>query len=225
MLAFLIVLFGAGTLQYVFEREAQPDSFGSIPAALWWTIVTLTTTGYGDVVPATLPGRVLAGAVMVCGIAVFGLWAGILASSFSEELRRRDFLRAWDLVARVPFLHALGAGAIADVSRLLRPQEVGAGTAVVRRGQRGDCMFFIVDGEVEVALDRGPLRLGSGDFFGEIALVTAGPRSATVSATRPTTLLVLDVADFRELAARRPELTAAVEAEAARRLVPAAPPR
>jgi voltage-gated potassium channel len=217
LIAFLIILLSAGTLQYVVEREAQPDAFGSIPSALWWTIVTLTTTGYGDAVPSTFLGRVLAGVVMVCGIGIFALWAGILGSSFADEIRRRDFLKTWDLVAKVPLFHDVGAATIAEMTRLLRPREVAAGAAVVRRGQPGDAMYFVVEGEVEIGLDQ-PVRLGPGAFFGEIALITGAPRTATVVATRTTILLALDLADFRDLAARRPELREVIDAEAERRL-------
>ena len=123
LLGFGIVLLVAASLAYFLERDAQPAVFGSIPAALWWAIVTLTTTGYGDVAPQTPPGRMLAGIVMVSGILVFALWAGILATGYAEETRRREFLRTWDLVAKVPFFHNVGAAVIAEVARLLRPRE------------------------------------------------------------------------------------------------------
>jgi voltage-gated potassium channel len=218
LLAFAIVFVGAATLQYLFERDAHPEAFGSIPSALWWAIVTLTTTGYGDTVPITVAGRILAGLVMICGIAVFALWAGILASGFYDELRRRNFVKTWDLVAKVPLFRDVGAGTIADMARLLRPREVSPGTAVVRRGEAGDAMYFIVDGEVEVLVDPRPVRLGPGDFFGEIALVTSRPRTSTVIARQMTMLLALDLADFLELAARRPELRDIIDREAQRRL-------
>jgi voltage-gated potassium channel len=217
LLAFLIVLLLAATGAYLFEREAQPAAFGSIPAALWWAITTLTTTGYGDEIPSTPPGRLLAGIVMIGGIAVFALWAGILASGFAQELRRREFLRTWDLVARVPLFAAVGAGTIAEVTRLLRPRDLAAGRVVMRRDEPGDCMCFIVEGEVEIRLARHPVRLGPGGFFGELALITGAPRVASVVTVQPTRLLVLDVADFRGLAGARPELSQAIHAEARRR--------
>jgi voltage-gated potassium channel len=217
LLAFLIALFLAATLAHLVERDAQPDAFGSLPKALWWAITTLTTTGYGDAVPITAVGRTLAGLVMMCGILVFALWAGILATGFSEEVRRREFLRTYDLVHKVPFFHDLGAPLIAEVARLLKPREFPAGGTVVRRGQPGDCMYFIVSGEIEVRTEPKPLHLHAGSFFGEIALLTGGPRTATALATKHTILLVLDIADFRELAARRPELAKAIQDEAARR--------
>src|SRR3984893_17374546 len=90
LLGFGILLLLAASLAYLLERSTQPDAFGSIPAALWWAIVTMTTTGYGDVIPHTVLGRMLSGIVMVSGILVFALWAGILAMGFAEETRRRE---------------------------------------------------------------------------------------------------------------------------------------
>jgi voltage-gated potassium channel len=191
--------------------------FSSIPAALWWAIVTLTTTGYGDVTPLTPLGRMLAGIVMVSGILVFALWAGILATGFAEETRRREFLRTWDLVAKVPFFHDVGAAVIADVARLLRPREYPAGAIIMRRGAPGDCMYFVASGEVEVQLHPERVVLGPGEFFGEVALVTGGPRNATIIAVRPCTLLILDIVDFRELLGRQPELARIIHEEAERR--------
>ena len=225
LLAFGIVLLAAASLAYLLERNAQPELFGSIPQALWWAIVTLTTTGYGDVTPITPAGRVLAGVVMVSGILVFALWAGILASGYAEELRRREFLRTWDLVAKVPFFNNVGASAIADVARLLRPRDYPARAVIVRRGERGDCMYFIASGEVEVRLRPATVRLGPGEFFGEIALLTGGPRNATIVATQPCTLLTLDIVDFRQLLGHQPELARVVSEEAERRLAAARPAR
>jgi voltage-gated potassium channel len=217
LLGFCIVLLLSATLGYLLERASQPQAFGSIPAALWWAIVTLTTTGYGDVVPMTAAGRALAGVVMISGIVVFALWAGILATGFAEETRRREFLRTWDLVATVPFFQNIGTTVIADVARLLRAREYSAGAVIVRRGEPGDCMYFIASGEVEVQLRPEPVLLGPGDFFGEVALLTGGPRNATIVAVQPCTLLSLDIADFRELLGRQPDLARVIHEEAQRR--------
>jgi len=227
LLGLVIVLLAAASIAYLLEHNVPQDNgnyaFSSIPAALWWAIVTLTTTGYGDVIPQTVAGRMLAGAVMVCGIMVFALMAGILATGYADEVRRREFLRTWDLVARVPFFHNLGATLIAEVARLLRVREYPANAAIVRRGEPGDCMFFIVEGEVEIELRPQPLRLEAGSFFGELALLTGAPRNATVMATRPCTVLTLDIVDFFELLGRQPELARVIHEEASLRLGPGAP--
>ena len=215
---FLIVLVGSATLAYLIEGPREPEHFGTIPGALWWAITTLTTTGYGDMVPMTPLGRMLGGVVMVCGILLFALWAGILATEFGYEMRRQEFLQTWDLVAKVPYFQGAGAATIADVARLLKPREIAAGTIVMRRGEPGDSMYFIVEGEIEIRLKPHSVRLGPGNFFGEIALITGGPRTATAVARRNSMLLALDIVDFREIAARYPELTRAINEEADRRV-------
>jgi voltage-gated potassium channel len=214
---FLVVTLVGATLAYLFEREFQPEAFGSVARAMWWAVVTLTTTGYGDVVPITIWGRLLAGWVMVGGIVMFALQAGIVANAFAEELQRRQFLHNWELVARVPFFAGLGAAEIADITRLLQTRDVRKGATIVHRGDPGDTMYFIVSGEVEVNVTPQPVKLGPGDFFGEMALLFGTPRSANVIATKPSVLLVLDVVDFRHLAGRRPEFVRVIEAEGHRR--------
>jgi voltage-gated potassium channel len=217
LVIFLIVLLLAAVALHVIERADQPEQFGSLPLSLWWAVTTLTTTGYGDAVPETFLGRVIAGIVMICGLGVFGLWTGILATGFSAEHRRRDFIRTWDLVTRVPFFRNLYPAAIVELTRMLRRLDLPERTVVVRRGRSGDCMYFIASGEVEVKLEPRPIRLGPGAFFGEMALLERGPRMATVVTTLPTTLLILDVSDFHAFTALHPDLAQAVEAEASRR--------
>jgi voltage-gated potassium channel len=218
LLGFGILLLLAASLAYLLERSTQPEVFGSIPAALWWAIVTMTTTGYGDVVPQTVLGRALAGVVMISGIAVIALWAGILATGYFEEVRRREFLRTWDLVAKVPFFHDVGAAVIADVAQLLRPRDYPAGAVIVRRGERGDCMYFVASGEVEIRVMPEAIRLRAGDFFGELALLTGDPRNATVITMGQCTLLRLDIVDFRQLLGRQPELARIIRIAADARL-------
>jgi len=214
---FAIVLLLSATLVYVLERHVQPDVFHSIPAAMWWAIVTLTTTGYGDVTPQTVGGRMIAGVVMVSGIAVFAIRAGILANGFSVELRRRDFLRTWDLCSRVPLFRDGGVELIATIVHLLRIDDARPGEVLMRRGQDGDCMYFIVSGRVRVEAGRADIELGPGDFFGEMALLSGDARSVTVTVIDTAELLVLDIADFRDLAGKRPDLIRSISEVAQRR--------
>ncbi len=87
VMAILIILSASGI--YFVERDAQPEAFGSIPSALWWATVTLTTVGYGDVYPITLGGRIFGMIIMLTGVGMAALPAGILASGYSRELSSR----------------------------------------------------------------------------------------------------------------------------------------
>jgi voltage-gated potassium channel len=218
LVLFLIVLFLASAAMHVIEREGQPVAFGSLPAALWWAVVTLTTTGYGDEVPQTGLGHLLGSVVMICGIATFGLWTGILATGFAAESRRRNFIETWDLVSKVPFFQSLDPTSITEITHMLRRVEIPERIAVIRRGRVGDCMYFIAAGEVEVDVEPTPVRLGVGAFFGELALLGDSIRTANVATTKPSTLLILDLADFRKLMAHHSELARVIDVEGKRRL-------
>ncbi len=87
VVAVLLVL--ASSLMYYIEQSAQPEEFSSIPETMWWSIITVTTVGYGDVAPITPGGRLLAGFIALLGIGIFALPAGILGSSFMEQVNRR----------------------------------------------------------------------------------------------------------------------------------------
>ena len=217
LVIFLMVLFLASVAVHYLERGVQPVAFGSVPATLWWAVATLTTTGYGDVVPITPLGRLIAAVVMICGLGVFGLWTGILATGFAAETRRDNFLKTWESVSKVPFFAALGPSAIADVTHMLRTMDLPARTMIIRKGKTGDCMYFIAAGEVEVDLPGKKVKLGEGAFFGEMALLGNNLRSANITTTRVSKLLVLDLVDFRMLMARHPELAETIDAEARRR--------
>ena len=87
MVGFLLLL--ASALMFFAEHGAQPEKFPSIPAAMWWGIVTLTTLGYGDVYPVTLVGRVIGGLFALVAILLIAMPTAILGSSFMEELQDR----------------------------------------------------------------------------------------------------------------------------------------
>ena len=213
-----ILLVVAATVIYFFEYEAQPDSFESIPQSLWWAITTMATVGYGDMAPITPIGRLIGGIAMVFGIAMFAVPAGILASGFAEELRKRDFVVNWQSVARVPLFARLDATAIASVAQLLKPRSVSANQAIVRRGDVADSMYFIMEGEVEVELTPTPVRLKQGEFFGEIALIQNIRRTATIFSITNCRLLVLEAVDFHRLVDQVPELKEHIEQTSEERL-------
>lgn len=84
----VILLLVSSTLLYIIEGDRQPAAFGSIPRAMWWSIATLTTVGYGDVIPSTPLGKMLAGVTAITGIGLIAMPTGILAAAFSDAIQR-----------------------------------------------------------------------------------------------------------------------------------------
>ncbi len=216
----LAILVFQSSLLYYFERDAQPDKYGSIPEAMWWGIVTLTTVGYGDVTPVTAWGKVAGGITAVLGLCMFAIPVGIIASAFIEAVRRREFVVTWNLVANVPLFSSLDAARIAALAGVLRARQAERGERLIRKSDKPDSMYFIVSGEVEVDQETGaaPRRLSAGEFFGEIALVAERARTATVTAATTCKLLVLHKRDFDGFMAAHPELAESVRQAAGRRL-------
>ena len=85
----VLLLIFSSSMMYYAEHDAQPEAFSSIPAAMWWGVVTLATVGYGDVYPITIQGKIIGGFVSILGIGLFALPAGIFASGFAEEMASR----------------------------------------------------------------------------------------------------------------------------------------
>jgi voltage-gated potassium channel len=218
----LFILLGtalfAATAMHIVEGKIQPDKLGTIPDAMWWAIVTLGTIGYGDVVPITPLGRLVAAVTIFSGLIIMALPIGIIANAFAEQVHRRDFVITWTMISRVPLFARLSASDVGDIVKLLRARRVEAGEIIARRGERAESMFFIADGEVEIAIAGKKVRLGGGHFFGEIDLLQRSRRSATSIAVRRSNLLVLDAHDLHALMDRDAKIAAHIREVAESRL-------
>jgi voltage-gated potassium channel len=215
------VLLAAAAVMMAVEGRVQPDKLGDMPKAMWWAASMLAKIGGGELAPVTALGQIVSAITVMLGIFCFALPVAILGRGFYEEIRRRDFVVTFAMVARVPLFGDLDATTIADLVALLKARTVPGGTTIVRKGERGDAMYFIAGGAVEVATPAGPRQLREGDFFGEMALLSREPRSATVASTCRTDLLVLDADDFLRLVDRLPKVRDKVEAVARARLADA----
>lgn len=199
-------------LMHLAEGKVQPDKLGTIPDAMWWAIVTIGTIGYGDVVPMTGVGKLVATLGILTGVILIALPVGIIATAFAEQIHRRDFVVTWSMVARVPLFAELDAAEIADVIELLRARVAEPGEVVIREGEHAHSMYFIAEGKVDVALNkRETVRLGQGQFFGEVAVLRRAPRSATATAVGRTSLLVLDADDLHALMKRDKRIAERIE--------------
>lgn len=213
LLMLCAVVFAAAAMHAV-EGSIQPDAFGSIPEAMWWAITTLTTVGYGDVVPITAFGRAIAGVTMIVGLGLFALPVGIIATGFVNSIHRRDFVVTFGMLARVPLFRDFDAHILGELMHLLRSEVVAPGGIISARGEVATAMYFIVSGEVEAQLPDENLHFGPGDFFGELALLHETMRSATIIARSQCRLLVLSTEEFGGLMRKHPALEKHMESTA-----------
>jgi CPA1 family monovalent cation:H+ antiporter len=143
---------------------------------------------------------------------------GVAGASATESRPRFDIgLDTPRLIERLDLLSGLDERQLDRVARLLQPRFTVPKERIIRKGDRGDAVFFIVSGAVEVALPAGPVRLGSGEFFGEMALLSGRPRQADITALTYCRLLVLRKADFERFMTANPEAREAINRIAASR--------
>lgn len=194
----LSVLLVFSILIYFIEGNVQPESFGSIPDAMWWGIATLTTVGYGDIYPATLAGKILASFTMFLGIGMFALPAAILASAYYEEIQKKNFLVSIETITEIPLFAKLPIAALSKINQKLDPVILAAKKVVFNKGDKADSMYIIEFGHVEVEIDK-PVKLGPGDYFGEMGLIGNITRNATIRTLDEVKLLELTKEDLEEL--------------------------
>ena len=89
LFAISVILLVVSSFMYFVEGDIQPQAFGSIPKSLWWGVITMTTVGYGDVYPVTTVGKILGSIVAILGVGIVALPTGLLASGFSDEIKKR----------------------------------------------------------------------------------------------------------------------------------------
>jgi voltage-gated potassium channel len=212
--ACFVILIGvmllAATAMHFAEHDVQPEKFGTIPDAMWWAIITLTTVGYGDVFPVSAAGKVVASLTAVMGLVMLALPVGIIATAFAQEIHRREFVVTWSMLARVPLFSGLSASEIAEIMNALRARTVRGGSVVLRPHEPAQSLYFVASGEIEVVEADGSRRLDEGCFFGELVLgeIVTPEGGITARAIVSTKLLILDPIDFRMLMLRQPELAA-----------------
>ena len=144
---------------------------------------------------------------------------GVTAARAAEPRPRFDIgLDTRRLIERLDLLAALEQAQLDRVAKLLRPRFTVPNERIIRAGDRGDAVFFIASGAVEVRLPARRVRLGSGEFFGEMALLTGRPRQADVVALSYCRLLVLRKADFDRFIAANPDAGAVINRVAQARL-------
>ncbi|MEJ1967408.1 MAG: cyclic nucleotide-gated ion channel [Rhizomicrobium sp.] len=206
LLLFLCAMILFAAAMHAVEGGVQPDKFGTIPKAMWWSVSTLTTVGYGDSVPHTPLGRLLAGFAMIVGLGLVALPVGIVATGFANSIHRRDFVVTFGMLARVPLFEGFDAKTIGEIMDHLRAYTVSSGDVISTHGERTAAIYFVVAGEVEAQMDGRKKRFAAGDFFGELAGNSEDMRDAVIIASKPGRLLELSGGDLEHLARGRPGL-------------------
>jgi voltage-gated potassium channel len=204
LLVCAMILFAAA--MHAVEGAVQPDKFGTIPKSMWWAISTLTTVGYGDVVPHTALGKFLAGAAMVVGLGLMALPVGIIATGFANSIHRRDFVVTFGMLARVPLFEGLDAKTVSEIMGRLRAYTIGSGDIISTKGQTAAAIYLVVAGELEAQLTGRKVRFTAGDAFGELSGHAEDLREAIIIAVTQGRLLELSSGDFEHLIATRPGL-------------------
>ncbi len=139
VMVFLIII--AASLMHSVEGAIQPEAFGSIIHSFWWAVVTMTTVGYGDVVPVTALGKVISTFIMLIGVGLVALPAGMLAARFGEELRERKK----NLNAHIKdalsngFIDVEQYGALEEIAEKLEidPKELQRSITLLKQGHHG----------------------------------------------------------------------------------------
>lgn len=195
------------TAAYLAERNFQPDKFGSIPQTMWWSITTLTTVGYGDVIPQTEMGRIIGAATMVIGVLMLALPIAIISSSFSTLISKHDFVVTFSMISRLPLFNNLNAQALSDLLPLLESRYFDRGRAVVLPGETFHRTFVVLEGLLDAETPDGPVCLGPGDVFGMVpGLETTMDPPDGVRAMTRVRLLAINADAVRVLISRHPEL-------------------
>ena len=221
-LLLLTALLFSSTLMYHLENQTQPDKFGSIPDAAWWAISTLTTVGYGDVTPVTVPGRMLAALTMITGLCILALPVAIISTGFAQELSRRDFVVTWSMMSRVPVLSELEATQVADIMPMLHAHNLPPNVEVVPKGAPGDAMYFVASGKVDHLHAEGRRTFQAGEFFGARTMLDNDIHPGSFITSSKVRLLKLHKEDFHRLEAKHPHLAAHIRKVAERQQAQAA---
>jgi voltage-gated potassium channel len=182
-----------------------------MPDAMYWAVTTLTTVGYGDVVPVTPPGKLVAGITMVIGLLLFALPIGILANGFVSALDRRHFPITWSMIKRQPLFLGMDVEALGEILAALNARCALEHAQFTFPGQSATTLYMIVSGHALLARGSSSCELEPGDVFGEEARDFGQSYSYTVTARSEMRLLALTGDNLRRLAGKFPILRSRLE--------------
>jgi voltage-gated potassium channel len=215
MILTLSVMCVSAELMLLAEGSVQPKTLGTLPDAMYWAITTLTTVGYGDIVPVTAIGRLIAGVTMVVGLLLFALPIGIIANGFVTDLHRRQFAITWSMLKRQPLFADFNVDAVTEILDAMSSKTVREHTQITLAGQNAASFYMIASGSARLEHEGGEYDLGPGDVFGEEALQVTSDYQRTVTARSEMRLIILPGEELRRLARKYPLLRRRIAHEVA----------
>lgn len=200
-----------GELMHLVEGRVQPNTFGTMPGAMYWAITTLTTVGYGDVTPSTPLGKVIAGITMVTGLALFALPVGIIANGFITGLNRRRFAITWNMLRRQPLFHGFDIDSLTDVLEVPAASVIREHAQVTVAGRDANELYLVIAGQARAEIAEALREFGPGDLIGEEALDYSETYSATVTAMTDMRVMAFPGDELRRLCRKYPILQTRIE--------------
>ncbi|MEO8926754.1 MAG: cyclic nucleotide-gated ion channel [Caulobacteraceae bacterium] len=216
--AFILLLCtvcATGEIMHLVEGPGQPKAFGTLPSSMYWAITTLSTVGYGDEVPLTMLGKLIAGVTMVLGLVLFAMPIGIIAKGFVDGLHRREFNITWSMVKRQPLFEDFNVDAVSQIVDLMGASVVQDHTRIAVAGQAAEKFYLIISGRARAEDETGIWDLEAGDMIGEEALGDAGVYGKSVLARTEVRLMVLPSEELRRLSRKFPLLERRIKNEVA----------
>jgi voltage-gated potassium channel len=189
-----------GEVMHLAEGDVQPKILGTLPDAMYWAITTLTTVGYGDVVPVTPLGKFIAGVTMVLGLLLFALPIGIIANGFVSGLNRRRFAITWSTLKQQPLFDGFDVTAMSDLMECVKADIVPEHGQITLAGEPAHALFLIVSGTARVDGDDADVLLKEGAIIGPEALNHQSTYAQTITARSSVRVMVLSNEDLRRLA-------------------------
>ncbi|MDQ2859568.1 MAG: cyclic nucleotide-gated ion channel/potassium channel family protein [Pseudomonadota bacterium] len=211
----LCTVCAAGEVMHLVEGPGQPREFGTLPDSMYWAITTLATVGYGDEVPITMLGKLVAGVTMVLGLVLFAMPIGIIAKGFVDALHRREFSITWSMVKRQPLFEDFGVEAVGQIVDLMGARVVQDHTRIAVAGQNAETFYLIISGRARAEDETGAWDLEPGDMIGDEALGDEGTYARTVLARTEMRLMVLPSEELRRLSRKFPLLEQRIKNEVA----------
>jgi voltage-gated potassium channel len=193
-------------IMHMIEGPGQPNDFGTLPGAMYWSIATLSTVGYGDVVPHTYLGKLVAGITMIIGLLLFAMPIGIISVGFVNGLHRREFSITWSMVKRQPLFEDFDVEAVSRIMELMGARVVQEHARICTAGHPGENFYLVISGRARAEDDVGAWELEPGDMIGDEAVAGAQGYNKTITARSEMRLMVMPTEDMRRLCRKYPLL-------------------